>query len=216
MLFRSLRSWLGLGHFVSERGDGRWTPVGYFDPFRCKMFRATDLFSGEEFNSRTWVSIRPGRWVVRRATRHDYEVLDPETLQSAPVDLSPDDRLGPVMRDGRYLLVRGGRVFLFDPESGDREPVAVESSSRERFESISDATPNELPVVHLDGPDGNALAWFDPERRTLAPTRMSTTGWLRWVACEDARSVIAVEGNHELVRLGFGTDEREVLRLHEE
>jgi hypothetical protein len=117
----------------------------------------------------------------------------------------------------RSPFTSGGDVLVFDPQTGARERLTILGRSSGPIDIVVGAllapapiSAFDPPVVVLSGPDGCVLARLDLERGELVPASGSR-GFERLVACESSASAIAVEDNRRLVRLHFGSGEREVL-----
>ncbi|HEV8113371.1 MAG TPA: hypothetical protein VGR31_11405 [Planctomycetota bacterium] len=136
---------------------------------------------------------------------------------SKPVDLSPLDRLGPMVPDGRFLLAWGGDVFLYDPGTSERARLAVAGGETIRADFVFAASGSspmralDLPLVVVSGDFRACLARLDLERHELIPARGSQGSTLRLVGLGSDESAIVVEDNRRLVRVRCGSDERDVL-----
>jgi hypothetical protein len=208
--------WAGLGLRVfGVRGVG-WG--SFYDPFRKRLFDPAVLFPEMRERDRVRVAIRPGRWIIERHPGSGYELFDPETLESSPPPgFSAEDRIGPVLADGRFLVARGDVIGIYSPETGAREPLSVRGVLPGRVQSMRVVSPLHAPMetfhphlVLLCGSNWNALARIDLDRRELVPA-LCTQAWPHLVACVDPETVLAIEDHRKIVKLRFGTNEREVV-----
>ncbi|MEW6072030.1 MAG: hypothetical protein AB1726_05450 [Planctomycetota bacterium] len=205
----------GLGFFVFRGRSG--SDNAYYDPFRNRHFRESELFpdgrpAGHE------VVVRPGRWLV--LDMHPFGeryALDPETGERAPLPwLTESVRIGPLLRDGGLLIANGGEVVRLDPETGDGQPVSFRGATpRENlwphppWGRLIDATGYVL-CASSGQHTGYVPARFDPATLTL-----HLSSWResppRVIAVLDDGSATLIENERRLVRIFF--DDRPPERL---
>jgi hypothetical protein len=204
--------WNGLGYVCFATRAGR--ELRFYDPFRGLMFDPARLYPGNVERPRS--VIRPGRWLIVRKRDPMPELFDPETLESAPViGWTPNDRLGPVLADGRFVVADPIGFCLYSPESGARERLTLRGERPGPVDFIHCVSPFQAPldtfqlrIVALHGRFGTALARLDEGEISVTASK---SGLLQPFGCESREVVLAIEEKRRIVKLRFGTGEREVV-----
>lgn len=161
--------------------------------------------------------VRPGRWLALRGAR-GWCLFDPEAGTVEPLEgLSPKEWLGPLLDDGRALLVAGERLLVLDLDSGVRTPVETTGADLPRVRSVS-ATGGSFACVPADGPtlvvvmDGSTsrLGWLDARAATMhvGPSCGELHLQVLW---SDGPRAIVREGFQRLALHDVETGERRVL-----
>lgn len=210
-------SWRGLGYGLRHREGEHWVASGYYDPSRCRSFGLEELRE-RGLATDSSVLIRPGAWIVEDPRSRSWITFDPETGARAPLlDISRQDRLGPLLADGRVLLASGGDLWLFHPETGTRQKVLFTDGWRGEIQAVANAAPFDAPlefvspcVISVWGRDWNGLARLDLAEHA-ARRAAGSSSRVRLVHCPDMETAIAVEDDRRLVRLRFDSEDREVL-----
>lgn len=210
----STTRWAGLGLEVRQRTAEMDCVDAWFDPFRCKVYRADELFPDGGFR---FVWIRRGEWIVSRSRGALCELFDPDTRSSTPLFELVHGMFPPLLVvDGRALVADHGRVVLFSPEERRSTEIELRGFPNGVVRELWDpsaahrAVDGSSTLAVSTGDDTYALARLDVERGELVATATSR-GPIRLVAREPNDSVLAIEERKRLVRLRFGSDERVVL-----
>jgi hypothetical protein len=158
--------------------------------------------------------IRPGRWLLKH--KEGWQLLDPDTEEREQATcLDRKDRVNAILDDGRALVRRHrGPLVLLDPEIGDETLVSEEAFSvmdagqRMQFPA---RTPGGHRLFYLVTKEARHVARFDADRAAFAvATGNSPDEHVGLVACLGEEHVLVAD-DHRLLKLRFGTDDREVL-----
>ncbi|HEX5137932.1 MAG TPA: hypothetical protein VFY93_13225 [Planctomycetota bacterium] len=174
-----------------------------YDATRRRYYERNAL--GLRLLQNLWV--RAGRWLVKRAERGQYELLDPDTGEFAPaVGFGPKDWACAMLDDGRMIVKRDGALLLLDPETGETVPQPNLSGISEYR---SGRTPDGRRVLLQRQRTRCALARFDPATDTFATTAWIECDWCPFLlACPTDDTAIVHDGR-VLYRLHFGSDAKE-------
>jgi len=195
--------------------------LGFGDAAQSRFFD----FSRErvfEREIRGHLFVRPGQWLswtARHKLGREYELIDPDTGGRSPAHgLSPLDVVGPLLDDGRVLVLprEGREMAAVEPESGESRTLPMESGRSGRVIEVSRTlVSREVFRIRYDSGDW-IFARFDGARflgaggasGRLEPGRWGT---LQAVAVAPSGELYCVEDSRRIVALRFGTDERRVL-----
>ncbi|MSR47572.1 MAG: hypothetical protein EXS13_11010 [Planctomycetes bacterium] len=189
-------------------GSGEW-----YDLAREKRYRVAD---------RLWVRwVRPGRWIVWDRSVNGYldRVLlyDPDTESSAPIAaLGKLDAIVDLAEDGRLLVIEKGSaapdaersLLLLDPESGEREPIAVTAALdlKRSWVRVAGRTPSGRNVLRIQNTESRKT-WFalldGNAGAGLHLAQSSALAAAELVGAADETSLIAIEFGRRVVRARF-------------
>ena len=204
--------WAGLGQgirFQDEAGDRREL---FRDPSGgCAVDRREILPDLTRVYAE--VRVRPGRWLAFDG--EDWLLFDPVSSASEPLTcLSPGERIGPSVDDGRVLLLAAGKVFLLDPETCER--WAIRSDLEVHHVSAGHSFKNpplaagSSSAVSIFMSAGPALALLDLGEYALHPSPATFGTRIRILSSRGLR-VLVLEDERHLLRLDLESGEREVL-----
>jgi hypothetical protein len=178
---------------------------GVYDPFRERVFAHDEIKQTDRHLS--FHLVRDGDWVARDLS---WVFSDPETGARRPIPgLGADEHVGAVVADGRLLAAGADGAFLLDPESGAREPVACDDALDEPVTAVAPIPPGNDPAIHLVScASWSGLARLDLERATL---RRASGASGFYVGGPDADTAYVVEDCARVVKVRFGSGEREVV-----
>ncbi len=213
-----IQYWLGMGLMVNE--VGKLNNSIFFDPFRKRTFDSAEIYASSPNLDRLSTCIRPGSWLVPRGLHRprEYELFDPDTRASTPATgWNAKDFLGPVLGDGRFLVVDSDGICIYTPETGARDRLTVRGELPGPVKYVWASPWTNAPLsrfqpqfLSLDGHEFETLARLDVEHNEIV-TAHAARGRVRLVAYEDANTVLALEDQRTIVRLRFGTTDREVV-----
>jgi hypothetical protein len=178
--------------------------------------------------------IRPGRWIVWDRAINGMvgssveRLYDPDTREKTPiVGRRKHDGLIDLAEDGRMVVMSSAdglpdsprELVLLDPESGERETIAVPGTIelRRSWVRVAGFTPSGRQLLRLESAQSRK-SWFarlemgdgtgsaGPRLVATAPLDMAE---LLGSAAED--SLIAIESARRLVRLRFDGSPPELL-----
>src|SRR5688572_11672019 len=205
----------GAGHRLHFRREGGFVDL-YRDP-DGRVFEASALPRGAYGAELYDVRVRRGRWIARDARA--WVQLDPRTGELGPLDcVQADEWLGPMLDDGRVLVVRDARPEVLDTDSGQRTTLALVGDQGFELRSLADASgmsaaalPAATPsVVYVSGNGEMRLAVLDLARSTL-DLGPANGGRLVRLLGVDPLQPLAIEDGERIVRYDLLRDEREVL-----
>jgi len=215
---RVVMGYAGLGYLTMERG--RFRSAGWYDPFRQRHFCSNDLAPAGEDSRWSRALVRSGPWIVHEA-RAGVRLFEPETREEHDVPgLSPAAYLGPVLADGRALVLDGGRVFLLAGHGTEVEEVALGHGQGEVTAAWAYGGYGSKSLLRDDARvlEVDVRGWGrGPARLELEALRLELALGKRsrrdtqLLACPDEDHAIVLENDRRIVRLRFGSDEREVL-----
>jgi streptogramin lyase len=195
-------------------GRGYMVRSGIFDPFRRRTFTVAEV-CGPAGELVAYL-VRECDWIARTkmtAKGAAFVRLDPETGEThAIAGLGSGERVVDVVPDGRLVVSGGaGGAALLDPETGERVQLALEGAPL-AGDGLSVLAPSPIdPLVFRISSGWQWLARLDPERAVLRPATGAAGGLLQDLGGSDAETSYAVEDARRIVRVRFGTDEREVV-----
>jgi hypothetical protein len=190
----------------------------YYDPFRRLACSRAELERALPNGERGKVWVRPGSWIVilyplQRAIR-----FDPTTHScSEPNGLVEHDVLVDIVSDGRCLVLRAGELFLVDPDTGSSTPIQFSDGLRDRIEGAWSRPSHEsregTSVLQIYATSWRGLARLEVGTNSLVRATGSDPllTWFTVLAWPDSDHVIIEEREERIVKLRFGTNEREVL-----
>lgn len=205
----------GAGHRL-RFGAGERAVDLYRDP-DGRVFDARALPRGAHGAELFDLRVRRGRWIARDG--HAWVWLDPTTGTLGPLDcVRRNEWIGPMLDDGRVLVVGDSSLQLLDPEIGQRTGIAVvgDPSFGLRFVSHASGMPGDAlsarsaSVLYVSGERAMRFAVLDAQHGTLELGPESGGALLRVIGA-DSKRVLAVEDGERIVRYDFERDEREVL-----
>jgi hypothetical protein len=214
------RTWsvtrVGLGMRLDYREEGSTQPrMRYLAP-DGRIVADDELPRDGYGHALATLLVRPGRWLARGA--QGWSLFDPEhgTLEDV-AGLSPKEFLGPLLDDGRALLVAQDRLFLLDLDSGERTSIETTDPTLQRVRSVSSTgnTSGFLPTDHpalvvvMDGRTSR-LGWLDTQAATLRSGPSGGDLHLAVLWSEGMRAVV-LEGRQRLALHDVGAETRRVL-----
>jgi hypothetical protein len=212
-----VRGRAGFGLLLVQRQfSGGVRPWGVLDPLRRENLEASEL--GLESDDLASFHVLPTAWLcfVDGDSREGI-LIDPTTRERrSSFVLAPRESLGPLLPDGRFLLVRDEAAWALDPVTGSTTAFAIAGvpGSRVRWahelSEVGEAPISQLVVgLHLDG-IGTVVSRIDLARAVILPT-LGSRETAHPVGLSGDQRVITLEFPGTLVELTFGSDERRVL-----
>jgi hypothetical protein len=212
---RHVWPWAGLGFHVSApHATPDWN---LYDPFRKHLYDPAVLFGRHGWGLMT-VWIRPGSWLIERRNL-GHELFDPDTRTSTPATSleKKTDHLGPLLADGRFVMADDEGLCLYSPENGVRErlhmrgdPSAIRwlDTDNEFDAPIESFRPRLLRIFCAH--DRVIFGVLDLETLEVSVTASCDWGSLT-TGIEDDGALLVLEGNARVVRLRFGSADRQVV-----
>lgn len=207
----------GFGLLLIERGfSGSLRPWGVFDPLRRTTLEASEL--GLRSDDLASFHVLPTAWLCFiDGNSREGILIDPATRERrSSFVLAPRESLGPLLPDGRFLLVRNGIVWALDPLTGSTTPFEISGSPGTRVRWIQEVSEGgEAPIsqlvvgLNLDG-SGLVLARVDLDRAALVPA-LGSTEHPHLVGLSGDQRAIVLELPGTIAELTFGSDQRRVL-----
>jgi hypothetical protein len=206
----------GLGHRLRFK-DGRRYRELYRDVDGRRVVDAATFASGEAGRELAFVRVRSGCWLARTGNR--WVALDPATSEHRPLEhVGPDEQVGPLLDDGRVVLVAPTGMALLDPDSGERralrvlgdpgfEPRMLSDGCGDPWSALSSTGPC---VVLVSGKKEMRWALLDASAGTLE-LAASSTHCLPRALWSSPPVVIVLEDYQRIVRLDLAASTREVL-----
>ena len=210
----------GAGHSLRFKQGEHFVEL-YRDP-DGRVFDASALPRGAHGAELYDVRVRRGRWVARDARAWVW--LGPSSGELGRLDcVESEEWIGPMLDDGRVLIVSAGRTELLDIESGKRTALALVGEEGFELRSVAAASgmswaalPSSAPCVvyvsgvSVSGARGMCLAVLDVARGTLDLGPASHGSRVRLLNL-DPRRPLALEDGDRIVRYDLERDAREVL-----
>jgi hypothetical protein len=205
----------GLGHRLRYK-DGRRFRELYRDVDGRRVIDAATFESAEAGRALYWIRVRSGCWLARTGNR--WVALDPATGEHRPLEhVGPDEQVGPLLDDGRVVLVAPAGMALLDPDSGERTALRLLGDPRFELRMLSDgagdpwsALPSTAPCVVLVS-GKQELRWALLDARTGTLELASSVDGLPRALWTSPPVVIVLEDYQRIVRLDLRTGAREQL-----
>lgn len=199
----------GLGFALCRIAD-----LSHHETFDCTRRRVIEIPQEHRKKERY---VRATGWLVGTRTE-GWSLWNPDTGRTSPVPgLEDGDQLVDCLASGvLFVRSRGGTLFLIDPDHGTRRSVRFEDGSVAVAQNLdhSHVEPRRTPCGHpvffcAIGSDWEGwIVRLDEANAVLAGARVPS--FTSFLACPDEDSAI-VHTKRQLLRVAFGSDEREVL-----
>ncbi len=214
-LVARIERWAGNGFLL--RVDER---SAYFDPYRrlvCTHAQLRRELATEDF---IFVWIREGNWLLSiHSPRERVLSYDPRTHNcSEPLGFeAADDRLG-ILVDGRFVVLRDGKLILVDPDTAATAPLSFADGWEDEIRSAGSGGRRDFrrldaedpPVLRIWGNRWTGLARLDLATCSLVRAADSMSRIQHLLACPDRDHAI-VQEDRCIAMLRFGSDERVIL-----
>lgn len=210
--------WAGLGQALYfHDGNRRWVNI-FRDPERSLCVDSASILPTLDEAALQDVRVRAGRWLALEHRRWIW--FDPSTGKTEPVaSFAADERLGPALDDGRFVLLAPSEVYILDPETGERSELQVVGRPDiGRLLAISTGPERSgppIPTAHATLVFVHASRWMgpavlDPVAGVLRLAKIEGLSILQWLASTGTRAIL-IEDHRRLVRYDFDRDRQEEL-----